>query len=466
MHSKEKNMRPGIYLSKKTIPVLVIISSVIVSCSIAMYVFMITNRTPDLMCGISITFDLTALIVVLSFLGSCLFDRAGNELESTNFSFFLFSVIRMLFYDFMIFTLDGRTTTFAVTLNFILNTLYFLVEIPMMLAFSNYLFATIPGSSKFKTVFLTSVKIYLLIIIGLSIINIWIPLIFSIENGRYVRGPVAPVLFFILTFSIFILIPFVSKQNLDRRHKFAIYFYIWLPVIFSLLQFFVSGFAFLPCGSLISTCIIYVHCHVRQNWLLQRSNAELEKQKTAIMLSQIQPHFLYNSLSSIAALCTIDPEKAKETTLNFTKYLRANLSSLSNDRNIPFEEELNHTKAYLAIEEIRFADRLHFIFDIQVSNFMIPSLTLQPIVENAVKHGICKKSGGGTVTISTRMVDGHIEITVEDDGVGFDEFQELDERQNHIGIPNVKRRLKNQANGDFKIFSTPGKGTKAIIILS
>lgn len=195
-------------------------------------------------------------------------------------------------------------------------------------------------------------------------------------------------------------------------------------------------------------------------------NIKLTEQRTQIMLSQIKPHFLYNALAAISALCIRDPMKARETTDNFAYYLRANLNSLTNDHMIPFKQELKHTQAYLAIEQTRFGEDLSVVYDIQCEDFKLPSLSLQPIVENAVRHGICGNEDGGTVTIRTRAADGKILISVQDTGIGFDTSARpaRDGRQ-HVGMESVSQRVRALCGGDMVIDSTPGYGTTVTITL-
>lgn len=198
---------------------------------------------------------------------------------------------------------------------------------------------------------------------------------------------------------------------------------------------------------------------------LQKMATELEDNRIAIMLSQIQPHFLYNSLTSIAQLCEKDPKKAKKTTIAFSEYLRHNMRSLSLREPLPFAAELEHVKTYLSIEQIRFGDRLHIVYEIGATDFMLPALTLQPIVENAVKHGVGMKRGGGTVTITTAETADAILLTVRDDGVGFDPAAPLSTERRHVGIENVRSRLAALSHGTLTVTSAPGEGTIAVIAL-
>jgi sensor histidine kinase YesM len=197
----------------------------------------------------------------------------------------------------------------------------------------------------------------------------------------------------------------------------------------------------------------------------QAMEMKLQESQISIMLSQIQPHFLYNTLNSIYQLCETNPMRARSMVNFFAEYLRNNLSSLEEPGLISFETELSHIKTYLEIEKIRFEDSLEIEYDIKCVDFSLPVLTVQPIVENAVKHGTSKKRGGGKVTISTdESKESHI-IKVFDTGCGFDPSKPKDDGKRHVGIENVRQRLFNMCGGSLSIESEVGKGTLATIII-
>lgn len=197
----------------------------------------------------------------------------------------------------------------------------------------------------------------------------------------------------------------------------------------------------------------------------QAMEMKLQESQISIMLSQIQPHFLYNTLNSIYQLCETNPMRARSMVNFFAEYLRNNLSSLEEPGLISFETELSHIKTYLEIEKIRFEDSLEIEYDIKCVDFSLPVLTVQPIVENAVKHGTSKKRGGGKVTISTdENKESHI-IKVFDTGCGFDPSKPKDDGKRHVGIENVRQRLFNMCGGTLSIESEVGKGTLATIII-
>jgi len=194
--------------------------------------------------------------------------------------------------------------------------------------------------------------------------------------------------------------------------------------------------------------------------------AELVSTKTKVILSQVKPHFIYNALTSIAYLCTKNPKKAKELTLNFSNYLRSNLDSIADDAVdiIDFDSELKHVENYLNIELVRFEDTLKVEYDIETNDFSLPSLTVQPLVENAVKHGVCKKEDGGKVIIQTRKIEGYYQVKVIDDGVGFNVDDIDKDGKVHIGLNSIRQRLQ-MCNGTLTIDSEIGKGTVSTILI-
>ena len=192
-------------------------------------------------------------------------------------------------------------------------------------------------------------------------------------------------------------------------------------------------------------------------------NAQLVESRISTMMSQIRPHFIYNTLGSIEQLCNIDPQKAGELVHNFAKYLRGNFRELDNPRPIFMSQEMEHVRHYISIENVRFPD-MTFLFEMNSGDFHIPALTIQPIVENAIKHGLMKLPKGGTIHVVSYETDNHYCVSVEDDGVGFDTSELLDERK-HVGIRNIRGRLKAMVGGTLEIESTVGVGTKVLITI-
>ena len=195
----------------------------------------------------------------------------------------------------------------------------------------------------------------------------------------------------------------------------------------------------------------------------EKLRAELAESRISIMLSQIQPHFLYNCLNSIYYLCESNPKAARTAISEFSAYLRGNMNSLTSTSPVPFYKELDHLKNYIALEKMRFEDTLNVEWDIHTKDFMIPALTVQPLVENAVKHGICKSENGGTVRISTAESEDFYEVKVTDNGDGFDISEVSADGKAHTGIENVRNRLEKMCGGELIITGEKGKGTTAVI---
>ena len=198
---------------------------------------------------------------------------------------------------------------------------------------------------------------------------------------------------------------------------------------------------------------------------LQRSRleAELKANRVAIMLSQIQPHFIYNTLGTIERMCLKDPEKAFHLVRNFSLYLRGNFSELDSVKPIRFGEELKHVEYYVNIEKVRFPD-MSITYQVEATEFVLPALSVQPLVENAIKHGLMRLEEGGSVVIHSYETPTHFCVAVTDDGVGFDTSAPLDEKK-HVGLRNIRGRLQAMVDGDLILESKPGVGTKAVIMI-
>ena len=161
--------------------------------------------------------------------------------------------------------------------------------------------------------------------------------------------------------------------------------------------------------------------------------------------SQINPHFLFNVLNTMTSLIRTNPEKAREVTIDLSNYLRYNLDN--NVKSVELIKELNQVNTYIKIEKVRFGDKLNIIYDVDESlyNFQIPSLIIQPLVENSIKHGILKKRDNGCVKIIIKKIGKDIEVTIEDDGIGIEQtiIDNLDKQiKENIGLKNVHQRLK------------------------
>lgn len=252
------------------------------------------------------------------------------------------------------------------------------------------------------------------------------------------------------------------RASLSPRHFRALLVFL-IPLVFSIT---ISAFVFIPLVTDISISIlaltmfvIILSDEVEQSL---RQEREIARQHASIMALQMRPHFIYNTMTSIYYLCDQDPAKAKQITLDFTTYLRRNFTALESDKLIPFTEELEHTRAYLAVEQAQFEDRLFVDYDTPHTGFRLPPLTLQPIVENAVKHGMDPEAEPLRITIRTRRRGAVSEITVTDNGPGY---EAADEEKPHVALKNIRQRLKMMCRGKMKIEAPEGGGTRVTVTI-
>ena len=308
----------------------------------------------------------------------------------------------------------------------------------------------------------------------LSIVSFFNGMFFSYDAcGNFVYGPLYGLV------RVFDLIGIIWEMMLVLRYKKILTLRVTLFLItFTVLPLAAMSLQFLwdptpeYLATTLSLVVIYILFHgeianrlVENEKQLAKAEKQLYESRISVMLSQIQPHFLYNSLNAIRGLCRKDPEQAREAIGSFAEYLRGNMDSLNKREPIPFIRELSHIENYLKLEKFRFGDELKVNYDIKEKNFFIPALSVQPLVENAVKHGICEKENGGTLTLKTYRDGEYIVIGVSDDGIGFDAEKLIseDKERSHIGIQNTRERLKQMIGASLTIESSPGKGTVAKI---
>ena len=291
-------------------------------------------------------------------------------------------------------------------------------------------------------------------------------LCFWIDDANHWHG--GPLRYCCLSVSIVLLIYMLYLSVHEHRHEHILETIIpILTVVMILVSIWMDGqatesrqpIAYLTVAMSFSCVFYYIWLHLK---FVQDHEEDLKaQQRIKIMMSQIQPHFLYNTLSTIQVLCHTDPEKAAEVTGNFSSYLRRNLSSLDEPGLISFEKELEHTKAYVQIEETRFPN-IHVRYDIQDSDFSLPPLTLQPMVENAIRHGVRIRDEGIIDVITLQLGSCH-EVLIRDNGVGFDAEAVRAADRSHVGLRNVQSRIESMGGGTMLIDSRVGEGTTVII---
>lgn len=288
---------------------------------------------------------------------------------------------------------------------------------------------------------------------------------FWIDEGNHYRG--GPLSHMCLWVSVILLVCWFAMtvrvfQPYKRKET-------WVPLLVFLL--IVGGIVMdghvglLPQPITYLTIAVVVGCVAYYIWLhlqfvREHEDALQAEQRIQIMISQIQPHFLYNTLSTIQAMCATEPEKAPRIVEQFSRYLRQNMDSLNDANLIAIEKEIEHTRIYAEIEMAMFPN-IRVDFEVMDADFKLPALTIQPLVENAIRHGVRIREEGMVTVTTRRATEGH-EIVIQDNGKGFDTTKARADG-GHIGIANVRERLEKLCGGTLNIESTVGEGTRVMI---
>ncbi len=284
------------------------------------------------------------------------------------------------------------------------------------------------------------------------------------EAGYFFRGPLGFTCF-ILSFLFLVDLLYRSYKYYTKVRRFDVVIPVFnVAVILAasmgdMTEKVNPPIPYLTAAIVACSLFYYLWIHIRL--VREHERSLLAEQRIQIMISQIQPHFLYNTLSTIQALCRKDPETAARTVEKFGDYLRQNLASLSQADLIPFRKELEHTRIYTEIELLMFPN-IRIEYHTDDNRFLLPALTIQPLVENSIRHGV-RGMKDGCVWITTRKDGDFHEIVIEDNGKGFDTDKEFEPGRSHIGIKNVRERVEKMCGGTLNVVSEIGKGTTITI---
>lgn len=293
------------------------------------------------------------------------------------------------------------------------------------------------------------------------------PVSFWIDQGNYFHaGPLGSSC---LVTSMILLVSLLIQSLRSRRH--AGRWDGWIPILVIGMVVASIGLdyrikegqqpiSFLTIAIIVGSVFYYIWLHLQ--FVREHERDLMAAQRIQIMMTQIQPHFLFNALNTIRALYAKDSPLAERTLEDFSAYLRQNLESLSQTDLIPVTKELEHTRLYAEIEKQRFPN-VQVEYRIEDADFEVPALTIQPLVENAIRHGVRSRENG-LVTVSTAREAGGHRVTVTDNGVGFDPKQQPSTEELHIGIRNVKERVEKMCGGELILTSEVGEGTSVTML--
>ena len=277
-------------------------------------------------------------------------------------------------------------------------------------------------------------------------------------NNEFIRTSLLPLLMLPLVLGMFVNIAGLIRRRKKLSTRYLVAFLIYLLPFtgFLTVHAFIDIAPFLFSGVGIcafSMCYFIVSDQIIHNFHQQR---EIANQRASVMVLQMRPHFIYNTMMSIYYLCKQDADKAQQVTLDFTTYLRKNFTAVASEEAVPFKDELEHTKAYLAVEQAQHEDMLCVDYDTPHIDFKVPPLTLQPLVENAVKHSLDPNGEALHIYVKTRLTDSVNEIIVENNGL---DYQPSTDNEPHTALANIHQRLNMMCKGTLKITPREGGGT-------
>lgn len=226
----------------------------------------------------------------------------------------------------------------------------------------------------------------------------------------------------------------------------------------------VEGLMLLDPAVSLMLVILSVGVQGRLEEELERARADVAESRVRLLSGQIHPHFIFNSLTAIKELVSEDQELAERSIQDFSDYLRSHLDVMSATRLVPFSDEIEHVRHYVSLEQADATVPIEIIYDFEVEDFLVPPLTVQPLVENSIRHGIRTREQGGTVRISTRRAGGSVVVCVCDNGHGFSSATLRQSERQRVGIENVRERIERLCAGTLEV-KGDGDGTVATITI-
>ncbi|MBQ9364630.1 MAG: histidine kinase [Schwartzia sp.] len=433
-----------------------------------------------------ISFTLGGIMLALTALGIGIAAiMPGTERWNRRFFMILFATIMLLivsaFVDAVVWDNPGMAMIEKTATYFE----YLLIALPMPM-FTAYLLRTCGERWQGSGLFRAAIVLWVIYFLLLGVTQCTTFMYYITPDNQFFRGPYHSLLMLPPTLLMLLNLAGVVRRR-DRlpAKYYAAFLVHLLPLLFT---WIVHTFIFIPIlpffGEILSTLSMFAIILYDQIDRYMRQQREIAHQRASIMVLEMRPHFIYNAMMSIYYLCAKDPQKAQQVTMDFTTYLRKNFTAIASEDTVPFSDELEHTRAYLAVEQVQFEDGLSVEYDTPHTNFRVPPLTLQPIVENAVKHGMDPEHAPLRITIRTREANAGNEIIVEDNGQGWPGAGAGAGRaafapangpgfapdgnksgEPHIALANIRQRLSMMCDGKLTIRPREGGGTVATVTI-
>ena len=409
--------------------------------------------------------------------------RANSNIPLTNELIIFYAALFLYnFFDIICWATDGDASTIGCSVKEVSEIGYFSVGAFQTLFFlqlvKNHVAKKL-GMKILEKITTAFQLIHIPCLILLALTPITNALYYYDESNKYHRGQYFMVWYFatMLSFAFVAGVYLVFRKKIVRFVAHVIGIAAVLPIIAFIFNFFYTGISFNNIFVSVMALILFMLYERYRTFFSVKNAIELETVKTQlaenklmlsesknkVLMAQIQPHFINNSLMALMAQCVKEPEIYKNLS-DFSIYLRSNFEALGDTKLITFEKEMENIEAYLSLEHRNFEDRLKVEYDIDLDDFLVPALSVQPLVENAVRHGIATYDKGGTVWIKAHKQDDNVIIEIVDDGSGRSNITPQQTKRKGIGIDNSRARIESMTDGSLDIITTD-HGTTARVVL-
>lgn len=410
--------------------------------------------------------DIAGIIISAAGIIMALFYSANRRYENSHF--FWFFVLLLLYALFHFFGLYYREKPGSINHIILVISFFWVYVLPPLLAYVTTYYLVnrcrIPYATRFKRTQMLIIDIHILMVLISQFNGMYY---YVDQNNFYHHGHLYPLAYagtlLIIIMDEAILIKY--RDRLSHKEVIALSFFLLAPLASIIIQMFFPGIYFLAFTSVVAGIVMYIFILIDQQDRYNQQKVENAQIKASLLLGQMQPHFIFNSLMSIQDLCYSDPKMAARSIEDFAVYLRKNMETIAKQEMVSFDKELEFINEYIKLEKAD-KDRVFEVeYDLKVRNFLIPTLTLQPIVENAINHGaLSRHDHQGKVIISSEELHDRIIVRVRDNGILSVSKTSDQIRHWGIALENIRKRIDYYCNGEVNLVSDENGTTVDIII--
>ena len=409
----------------------------------------------------NISFDLFGMVICTIIHLTMFIDKRG-EISMPYFMCILLLEVLLLFWDIVGWLIDGKPS--LIFLNNALNYYLYGSVLLIIAAYWLYLRELYREHRGEMAVMTDIIKVVLAAGLLLIVSNVFTCVLFTIDpdTSLYTRSD----LFFLssvapLAMSL-VAMAAILKFEEDPRRKIVLLTYILIPLMAMVVQMFVYGTSLQYFAMMFSVVLMYVNIHLARSTELINNETDMSKQRAAVMVSQIQPHFLYNALTAIMNIKGNPPE-TRDAIAEFGHYLRKNLDSISQNHPIPIDRELDHVETYLTLRRLKYGDRIDVGLELDDQGFFIPPYTVKIILERAIEYNVIHGVRALRMVIRTESTDRDHVLVISDLSPSEESLEFVAGYNEDIEI--LRARVRNMVGGTIDNHVTDGGTLDCIITI-